>query len=100
MGNRFSVIAPLEKIPTEGGWHIVRLHADILESLRTSANKNGNVPIRVTVGATTWPTTIMSMGEGRWFFAVSASVRKAENLQEGDQIRAVVEPDWEKLKQT
>lgn len=90
--------AKLEKVPTEGGWHIVQIPSDILGKLRDEAGKNGNVPVYVEVGRTTWPSTTMSMGEQRWFVAVKADVRQAENIVEGDIVSVKITPDFERLK--
>jgi hypothetical protein len=98
MEDAITFSATIEKVPGEGGWHIIRLPDDMLLKLRAAAGKNGNVPILATLGKTTWPTTIMSMGEQRWFFAVSAPVRKAEGLSEGDNVTVLMTPDMVKLK--
>jgi hypothetical protein len=98
MEDAITFSATIEKVPGEGGWHIIRLPDDMLLKLRAAAGKNGNVPILATLGKTTWPTTIMSMGDQRWFFAVSAPVRKAEGLSEGDNVTVLMTPDMVKLK--
>ncbi len=87
----------VKKVMGEGGWHIVLLPADITQQLRNDAGKNGNVPVLVTIGKTIYPTTIMSMGEQRWFFAVSAKIRKAENVADGDAISVSIRPDFDRL---
>lgn len=96
--NKLHFTATVEKAQGEGGWHIVRLTPDIVSSLRDTAGKNGNVPVLATIGKATWPTTIMSMGQQRWFFAVNAAVRKSENIAEGDEVSVTMVPDFEKLK--
>ncbi len=100
MKDAFSFSAKLEKVPGEGGWHIILLPGDVLQALRASSGKNGNVPILATIGKTTWPTTIMSMGDQRWFLAVSAAVRKSEKLSEGQSVSVVVAPDKSRLKKS
>jgi hypothetical protein len=92
--------ATIEKVPSEGGWHIIRLPDDMLLKLRAAAGKNGNVPILATIGNTTWPTTIMSMGDQRWFLAVSAHVRKTESLGEGSSVSITIAPDESRLKKS
>lgn len=98
MEDDISFTAVIEKVPTVGGWHIIRLPANILQSLRSAAGKNGNAPILATIGKTTWPTTTMSMGNQQWFFAVGAPVRKAEGLSEGDTVTVAIMPDKTRLK--
>lgn len=98
MDSRISFEATLEKVPSDGGWHIVRLPADVLQAIRSAAGKSGNTPILATIGKTTWLTTTMSMGQQQWFFAVSAAVRKAEGLSKGDEVSVVIAPDEMRLK--
>lgn len=87
----------VEKVMGEGGWHVVVLPPEITQRLRDKAGKNGNVPVMVTIGKTTYPTTIMSMGQQRWFFAVKADVRKAENITDGDTVTISIEPDLKRM---
>lgn len=89
--------AKVEKVVGEGGWHIVLLPPEILSQLRDEAGKNGNVPVMVTIGETTYSTTIMSMGQQRWFFAVNATVRKVEDISDGDEVLVSILPDFKKL---
>ena len=88
----------VEKVMGEGGWHVIVLPPEITRQLRDEAGKNGNVPVIVTIGKTTYPTTIMSMGQQRWFFAVKAAVRKAETINDGDAIAVTIVPDVERIK--
>lgn len=89
--------ATVELFPGTGGWHFVRLPNDVLNLLREISRKNGNVPVRVTVGKTVWPSTIMSIGDQQWFVAVKASVRKQESIGLGDKIKVGIEPDFSRL---
>lgn len=81
-----------------GGWHYVRVPDDVHATLRQDSGKNGNVPVHVTIGKSTWPSTTMSMGEQRWFVAVKAAVRKAEGIAEGDTVSVSISPDFDRLK--
>lgn len=44
----------------------------------------GSVRVAVTVGATTWRTSIFPSGEGVYVLPVKRAVRKAESLDVGD----------------
>lgn len=88
----------VEKVGDVGGWHTILLPENIVKNLREQAGKKGNVPVLVTIGQTSYPTTIMSMGEQRWFFAVKAAVRKAENIATGDVVPVNIVPDESRLK--
>lgn len=91
--------ATIEKNSTKGGWHYMRLSPDVLKKLREIVGENGNVPVVVTIGKTSWLSTIMSMGEQRWFVAVGVGVRKIENIAEGDRVSVVIAPDFDRLSQ-
>ena len=96
--NPIAFTATIEKTPGKGGWHYVRMPDDILGDLRRMSGKNGNVPVFVTIGKSTWPSTTMSMGEQRWFVAIRADVRKAEGFGEGDTVSVYIAPDLERIK--
>lgn len=87
----------IEKVMGEGGWHVIVLPSEVTQQLRNEAGKKGNVPVVVKIGNTTYPTTIMSMGQQRWFFAVKADVRRTENLIDGDKVSVTIKPDVERL---
>lgn len=93
------VAGVIEEAPGGGGWCFVRLPGDIREELETQSGKKGPVPVMVKIGKTSYSTTTMSMGEGQWFVAVKAAVRKAELLNEGDAVMMLIEPDLVRLSQ-
>jgi hypothetical protein len=45
----------------------------------------GMIPVEVRVGETGWETTLFPK-DGRYIVPLKDSVRKAENLKEGDQM--------------
>ena len=52
----------------------------------------GAVKVRVTIGGTTWPTSVFPTKEsGGYLMPVKASVRKAEGLSEGDEVALTLE---------
>jgi hypothetical protein len=47
----------------------------------------GALPVRATIGATTWPTSVMrSRTPEIHFVPINKSVRNAENVTEGDTV--------------
>ncbi len=90
--------AAVEKTPGKGGWHYVRIPDNVRSGLRSASGKNGNVPVLVTIGKSTWPSTTMSMGGQRWFVAVKADIRKTENILEGDTVSIRIVPNLERIK--
>jgi hypothetical protein len=45
----------------------------------------GVIPVQVRIGKTDWQTSLIPK-DGRYLVPVKASVRKAENLEEGDKV--------------
>ena len=45
----------------------------------------GMIPVRVQLGNTVWPTSLFEKG-GHYLVPIRASVRRAECVQEGDQV--------------
>jgi hypothetical protein len=45
----------------------------------------GVIPVRVRIGNTQWKTSLFPK-DGRYLVPIKASVRKAENLEEGDKV--------------
>ncbi len=99
MVQHITFTAKIEKVPTVGGWHLVRLPDEVLKELRSATGKNGNVPVLVKIGKTGWPSTTMSMGAQQWFVAVKADVRKKESIAEGDTVSVKIAPDFDRLMQ-
>ncbi|MCA9341938.1 DUF1905 domain-containing protein [Candidatus Saccharibacteria bacterium] len=98
MPKTLSFEAKIEKVDSKGGWHYVMVPSDIRSQLIDWAGKNGNLPIVARLGKSTWISTIMSMGQQRWFFAIKAEVRTSENVTEGDNVVVQIEPDFARLK--
>lgn len=51
----------------------------------------GSVRVGVTVGSSTWRTSVFPGDDGRYGLPVKKSVRRAENLQPGDRVRVRLE---------
>ncbi len=49
----------------------------------------GVIPVVATIGATTWPTSLFPK-EGGYLVPVKASVRKAEKLEIGEEVRVTL----------
>ncbi len=88
----------LKRVPEKGGWHYLMPPDKVVVTLREQAGKKGNIPVLATIGTSTWPSTIMSMGNQQWFAAVKADVRKNEQLSEGDTVTVKITPDFGRLK--
>ncbi len=72
-------------------WHFVtltkKIGQEIKETYGKSAKGFGSLPVMVTVGATTWKTSIFpDRRVGSYLLPLKAKVRKAEDIEAGDVI--------------
>jgi len=89
----FEFAAPLWRYPGADGWHFVSLPAEIsgdITDMTAGARRGfGSVRVAVTVGATSWRTSIFPDSRtGAYLLPVKKAVRAAEHLEAGDEIRA------------
>lgn len=75
--------------PGVGGWHFVYVDKELTEELKKKGAKykygSGFIAIRATVGKTTWDTALFPhTKENVYLISVKASVRKKEQIFEGD----------------
>lgn len=75
--------------PGLGGWHFVYVGKEESERLRKPDGKRvrkGFIPIRATLGDTTWDTSLFPTKEGPYLVSIKASVRKSEGVSHGDTV--------------
>lgn len=96
MSYRFQ--AELWVYPGENAWYFVTLpfdHADEIEELsRTTSTQRGfgSVRVRVTVGRTTWTTSVFPDNKAKsYLLPVKKQVRTAERLNEGAPVDVLLE---------
>jgi hypothetical protein len=80
----------------EDSWTFVTIPADASEDIRhlTAGPRRGfgAVPVKVTVGGTTWTTSIFpGSGGGGYVLPIKQAVRRAESLDAGDVATVTVE---------
>jgi len=73
---------------SHGGWHYIEVPEAVVDQLRTQAIGRrefwGSIPIHVTLGATTWPTSVMCSRNPEFHFVpINKSVRLDEHVTEG-----------------
>jgi hypothetical protein len=89
----FEIGAPLWRYPGADGWHFVSLPVDVsaeITDMTAGARRGfGSVRVDVTVGATSWRTSIFPDSKtGTYLLPVKKAVRVAEHLEAGDEVRA------------
>jgi len=92
----FAFTATLRLHPGEGGWHFVTLPADVATDVRDlSAGRQhgfGSVRVRVTVGRTTWRTSVFpESATGSYVLPVKKAIRTAERLAVGGDVLVTLE---------
>jgi Domain of unknown function (DUF1905) len=89
----------------KGSWHFLTIADEaaqqvrghiLMERLELGLPKRrgwGAVKVRVTIGETTWPTSMFPQGGGSdgYMLPVKAAVRKAEEIVAGDMVELMVE---------
>ena len=78
-----------------GSWHFVTLpkkqSAEIRRRFGSTARGWGSIRVRIKVGDTEWNTSLFPTNKNtEYLFAIKADVRKAEDIDEGDRITALV----------
>jgi hypothetical protein len=77
--------------PGTSAWHFAGVPKLISKSIKESnTNKTrgfGSIPVAVTIGKTTWKTSIFpDKTSGTYLLPVKADVRKKESIQAGDKV--------------
>jgi hypothetical protein len=80
MDNTF--IANVELFEREKGWHYVSVPTELSKPLEYLADR-GLIAIMAKVGNSSWPTSLLPMGDGTHFIALPAKVRSKEKISLG-----------------
>ena len=75
----------------DAAWHFVTLPAEVSDQIeaQTTAHRRGfgSVRVEVTIGATTWPTSLFPDSKrGAYILPVKAEVRRREGLSAGTPV--------------
>lgn len=76
----------------KGSWYFLTIDGETAAAIRAAATNAaawGSVYVEVTIGATTWRTSLFpSKAHGGWLLPLKAAVRKAEKIIEGSVVEA------------
>jgi hypothetical protein len=79
-----------------GAWHFVSLPQDLADEIEAHVANPGSfgaVRVEVTLGATTWRTSIFpSTGHGTYVLPVKRAIRTAAGVGVGDRVRVELTP--------
>ena len=90
-GDRYRIQAKVWLYPGMAGWHFVTLPKkraeEITERFGEQKRGWGSLRVAVTIGKTTWKTSIFPDREsGSYLLPLKAEVRRAERIAEGDTV--------------
>ncbi len=85
MEKSLKVTGIVEIFPLENPWVYIRVPKEYTEMFKDIAER-GLVPITVTLGSSTWDTSLLPIGNGTQFIALKKAVRKKERIEVGDSI--------------
>jgi hypothetical protein len=87
-GYQFS--APLWLYPGEGSWYFVTVPEDISDEITdlTEGRRKGfgSVRVSVTVGGSTWQTSVFPTKTGTYVLPIKKPIRTAEGLLDGTPV--------------
>lgn len=78
-------IAKMELFEREKGWYYVLVPPELSKPLEYLADR-GLIAVTAKVGTSSWPTSLLPMGDGTHFIALPAKVRSKEKLSLGTDV--------------
>lgn len=96
MPARYRFAAPLwQWMARRDEWFFVSVPEQISDEItaRTDGLRGGfdSVPVQVTIGSTSWRTSIFPGGDGRYSLPLKKAVRVAENIERDAQVEVELE---------
>ena len=93
--SRFVATGKIWRVQEPGGWFFLTIDKKTAQGIRFFSEGHtvglGYVKVTAKIGKTSWDTTLFPTKTKEYLLAIKASVRKNENLSEGDRIRVVVD---------
>ena len=83
-------VAKVEFFDRKMGWHYVLAPEELSKPLEYLADR-GLIAITASVGKSSWPTSLLPMGDGTYFIALPAKVRAKEKLSLGSEVKVSFE---------
>lgn len=77
--------AKVKQFPGKGGWIYAPVPSELID-LSKKSSAWGMVPITATIKTTTWDTSLLPMGNGTFFIALKAVIRKKEAIEPGNKL--------------
>jgi hypothetical protein len=93
--NEYQFKAKVWEYQGTGTWHFVTLPqemgAEIKQLFGLPRHGWGSIPVEVTIGISTWKTSIFPDKEsGSYLLPIKSVVRKAEGMTKGDEVMVLI----------
>ena len=94
--NQFTIKAEVWLYPGMAGWHFITIPTDVSEEIndRFGDKKRGwgSLPVEVTVGTTTWKTSIFPDTKAHtYLLPIKSDVRKKEGIETNTSVTLLLE---------
>lgn len=94
MSHRFKITAKLWKYESKAAWYFLTIEKETAEEIKALTEPSfggwGQIKVEAQIGKTKWQTSIFPDKKSQgYLLPVKKDVRKAENINEGDQINLV-----------
>lgn len=77
----------------KAAWHFISLPLDLsaeIKSFVTHKRGFGSIPVKVTIGQTSWKTSIFPSKKGNYDLPLKAAIRKKEKINAGDKVQVSI----------
>lgn len=85
-----SFVGIVELFDRPMGWHYVSVPTELIKLIGYLADR-GLIAVNAKVGNSSWPTSLLPMGDGTHFVALPAKVRAKEKISLGMKIEIFIE---------
>ena len=79
------------KYQSTAAWYFLSSKKEQQEEIRSHQKVRkgwGAIPVTVSIGESTWKTSLFPSKDGSYLLPIKASVRKAEGIDEGSRVEA------------
>jgi Domain of unknown function (DUF1905) len=96
VSTRYELTAEMWRHPGPAGWHFVTLPTDLAAELKArnadSGRAFGTVPVHVTVGQSTWTTSLFADAKSAsYLLPIKAAIRQREAVGDDDTATLTLE---------
>jgi hypothetical protein len=74
----------------DGTWWYVHVPKDIRDQLKYLEKRGGTIPVVVTIGLTTWQTSMLPWADGSAQITINKTVRDKEALRLNQQLQVLI----------